>query len=212
MLLGVTERSYMLVRHEAPLEHGAKHGPNWFAIHTRHQHEKLAASTLALKGFEVFLPLYHAVRCWTDRTKEILLPLFPGYLFLRGGLDRQLSILTTPGVAGLVGFAGVPAIVPDAEVDAVRQALARSGRVEPSPFLKYGDWVRVRCGPLQGLEGILIRAKNLFRLVLSVELVHKSVAVEVEGWAVERVPRRGPALDQCEATDYRGALRRHQFA
>jgi transcription antitermination factor NusG len=133
--------------------------------------------------------MYTAIRHWSDRTREVSLPLFPSYLFLRGGLDRQLSILTTPGVHSLVAFAGVPAVIPDAEIDAVRQTLARSVRAEPSPFLKCGDWVRVKCGPLEGIEGILVRTKNQYRLVLSVELIQQSVAVEVDVWAVERVQR-----------------------
>ena len=116
-------------------------------------------------------------------------PCFPGYVFLRGGLEQQLRILTTPGVLGLVGFAGVPAIIPDAEIEAVRQTLARRVHVEPHPFLKCGDWVRVKDGPLEGIEGILVRNKNQFRLVLSVELVQKSAAVEVDAWMVERAPK-----------------------
>jgi transcription antitermination factor NusG len=179
----------MLASDAAPLEDYRRGGPSWFAIHTRHQHEKVATHTLARKGFEVFLPMYTAIRHWSDRTREVSLPLFPSYLFLRGGLDRQLSILTTPGVHSLVAFAGVPAVIPDAEIDAVRQTLARSVRAEPSPFLKCGDWVRVKCGPLEGIEGILVRTKNQYRLVLSVELIQQSVAVEVDVWAVERVQR-----------------------
>jgi len=180
----------MLASITAPLEDCRSEGPSWFAIHTRHQHEKVATQILARKGFEVFLPLYTAVRNWSDRAKEVTLPLFPSYLFLRGGLERRLSILTTPGVHGLVAFGGLPAVIPDAEIDAVRQALANSARVEPSPFLKCGDWVRVKCGPLEGIEGILVRTKSQYRLVLSVELVRQSVAVEVDAWAVERVQRR----------------------
>jgi transcription antitermination factor NusG len=192
----------MLANHAAPLEDYRKDGPSWFAVHTRHQHEKVATHMLARKGFEVFLPLYTAVRNWSDRTREVSLPLFPSYLFLRGGLDRRLSILTTPGVQSVVAFGGLPAVIPDAEIDAVRRTLARSARVEPSPFLKCGDWVRVKCGPLEGIEGILVRTKNQYRLVLSVELVQQSVAVEVDVWAVERVQRierrwSAPSVDSC---------------
>ena len=102
----------------------------------------------------------------------------------------------------MVAFGGLPAAIPDAEIDAVRQVLARSVRVEPSPFLKCGDWVRVKRGPLEGIEGILVRTKSQYRLVLSVELVQQSVAVEVDLWAVERVhrlERLRPAhsLDSC---------------
>jgi transcription antitermination factor NusG len=179
----------MLTRDPEPREDERPGGPGWFAIHTKHQHEKLAAGSLAYKGFEVFLPLFTAVRRWSDRTKELTLPLFPCYLFLRGDLEPRLSILTTPGVQGLVGFAGVAAVIPDVEIEALRRALTRGTRVEPHPFLKCGDWVRVKSGPLEGLEGVLVRHKSQFRLVLSVELVQKSVAVEVDAWAVERVPR-----------------------
>jgi transcription antitermination factor NusG len=179
----------MLTRDPEPLEDYRPGGLGWFAIYTKHQHEKLAACSLAYKGFEVFLPLYTAVRQWSDRTKELSLPLFPCYLFLRRGLEQRLSILTTPGVQGLVGFAGVAAIIPDVEIEALRRSIARSVRVEPHPFLKCGDWVRVKCGPLEGIEGILVRNKSQFRLVLSVELVQKSAAVEVDAWVVERVQR-----------------------
>jgi len=161
----------------------------WLAVHTRHQHESLAARSLTYKGFEVFLPLYISVRQWSDRIRELSAPLFPGYVFLRGELKQQIGILTTPGVLGLVGFAGVPAIIPDAEIEAVRQALARRVQVEPYPFLKCGDWVRVKDGPLEGLEGILVRHKKQFRLVLSVQLLQKSAAVEVDAWSVERAPK-----------------------
>jgi transcription antitermination factor NusG len=149
----------------------------------------LAARSLAYKGFEVFLPVYTRLCQWSDRTKELSAPLFPGYVFLRGELERQIRILTTPGVLGLVGFGGVPAIIPEEEIEAVRQTIACRARVEPYPFLKCGDWVRVKGGPLEGLEGILVRSKKQFRLVLSVQLLQKSVAVEVDGWMVERAPR-----------------------
>ena len=161
----------------------------WLAIHTRHQHENLAARSLAYKGFEVFLPQYISVRQWSDRTKPLAAPLFPCYLFLRGGLEQQIRILTTPGVLGLVGFSGVPAIIPDSEIEAVRRTIVGRGQVEPYPFLKCGDWVRVKGGPLEGIEGILVRNKKQFRLVLSVQLLQKSAAVEVDAWSVERAPR-----------------------
>jgi transcription antitermination factor NusG len=176
----------MPVDQTAPLDDGPKGQPSWFAVHTQHQHEKAAANSLTCKGFEVFLPLYSTVRRWSDRNKEISLPLFSSYLFLRGGLDRQLSILTTPGVFGVVSFAGVPAVIPDAEIDAVRQAITTGAHVNPHPFLKTGDWVRITQGPLEGLEGILLRTKGQFRLVLSVEIIQKSVVMEVDAWAVER--------------------------
>src|ERR1017187_3774929 len=171
--------------------------PGWWAIYTRHQHEKLAADSLAYRGFEVFLPVYSCLRRWSDRVKELSLPLFPGYLFLRRGLGPQLPILTTPGVSGLVGFAGEPAVVSDAEIESVRQVLAKGVHVEPHPFLKCGDWVRVNGGPLEGMEGILVRNKSQFRLVLCVDLVQKSVAVEVDAWMVDPAPRPGRRESEC---------------
>lgn len=179
----------MLTGSTKPLEDYRPWSAGWYAIHTRHQHENLAACSLTYKGFEVFLPQYTTVRRWSDRTKELSAPLFPGYVFLRGGLDQQIRILTTPGVVGLVGFAGVPAIIPDVEIEAVRRTIAHCAHVEPYPFLKCGDWVRVKSGPLEGIEGILVRSKKQFRLVLSVELLQKSAAVEVDAWMVERRPR-----------------------
>jgi len=165
----------------------AQDAAGWYAVHTRHQHEKTAASNISNRGLDVFLPLYHATRRWKDRNKQISLPLFPCYLFLRGPVDRWLPVLMAPGVNRVVGFAGQPATIPCAEIDAVRQVLAGSLRAEPHPFLKCGDRVRVKSGPLEGLEGILVSKKNLFRLILSVELLQRSVAVEVDVSTVERV-------------------------
>jgi len=172
-----------------PLESPRQSRTGWLAIHTRHQHENLAARSLVYKGFEVFLPQYTWQRQWSDRTRELSAPLFPCYLFLRGATEQQIRILTTPGVLGVVEFAGVPAIIPDTEIEAVRQSIEQRARVEPYPFLKCGEWVRVKAGPLEGIEGILVRNKKHFRLVLSVQLLQKSAAVEVDAWAVERAPR-----------------------
>ncbi|PYV10930.1 MAG: hypothetical protein DMG23_05865 [Acidobacteria bacterium] len=168
---------------------GLEHGAAWHALYTRHQHEKVVARVLENKGFEIFLPLYPTARRWKDRTKQLSLPLFPCYVFLRGGLDRWLDIISTPGIHSFVGSDGQPATIPETEIDAVRKGVEKGVRVEPHPFLRCGDWVRVKSGPLEGIEGILLRKKNLFRLVLSVELLEKSVALEVDAWAVERITR-----------------------
>ena len=159
----------------------------WHALYTRHQHEKAIAHILAFKGFDVFLPLYAAAHCWKDRSKELSLPLFPCYVFLRGGLERRFDIMTTPGIHMLVTSGGHPAVVPDEEINAVRQLVERARRVEPHPFLKSGDWVRVKSGPLIGVDGILVRKKNLFRLVISMEILGKSAAAEVDASMVERI-------------------------
>jgi transcription antitermination factor NusG len=165
----------------------------WYALYTRHQHEKAVANMLSNKGFEVFLPLYAAVHRWKDRNKQLLLPLFPCYVLLKGGLDRRLDVVTTPGVFALVGAGGRPAMIPPEEIEAIRRATESSLRIEPHPFLKCGDRVRVKSGPLKGIEGILVRKKNLYRLVLSVELLGKSAAVEIDVFLVERAPTPIPA-------------------
>lgn len=172
----------------------------WYALYTRHQHEKTVAELLSMKGFEVFLPLYSAVHRWNDRTKRLSLPLFPSYVFLRDQLDRRLQILTTPGVYSIVGTGGHFSPIPDVEIEAVRRVVESSIPVEPYPFLRCGDWVRVKSGPLEGIEGILMRKKNSLRLVLSVELLMKSVAVEVDAFMVEPLHSRStkPALQQSE--------------
>src|ERR1700680_431626 len=159
----------------------------WYALYTKHQHEKMVARVLTIKGFETLLPLYQAARRWRDRTKFLSLPLFPCYVFLRGGLERRLDIMTTPGIHMLVTGGGHPAVVPDGEMDAVRKWVEKTQRVEPHPFLRSGDWVRVKSGPLIDMEGILVRKKNLFRLVVSVEILGKSAAAEVEASMVERI-------------------------
>jgi transcription antitermination factor NusG len=147
----------------------------------------VVAQALSGKGFEVFLPHYRAVHRWKDRQKGILLPLFPSYVFIHGGLDRMLSIVTTPGVYSLVSWGARPAEIPPEEIEAVRRLVESCSQVEPHPFLKCGDLVRIKSGPLEGIEGILVRKTRGFRLVLSVEMLSKSAAVEVDVSTVERV-------------------------
>jgi len=159
----------------------------WYAIYTRHQHEKVISQILRAKGLDVFLPLYNSTRRWKDRIVHLSLPLFPCYLFLRGMEQRRLDVVTTPGIVSVLSVNGEPAVIPESEIEAVRKAIEWGNRVEPHPFLRCGDRVRVIAGPLEGLEGILVRKKNLFRLVLSVELLERSAAVEVDVSSVERV-------------------------
>ncbi len=157
----------------------------WWAVYTRHQHEKVVAEMLSAKGFEVFLPLYESTRRWKDRRKVLHLPLFPCYLFVRGGIDRKLQVVTTPGIHMILYRGDRVAIIPDREIEAIQRAADGPCRVEPHPFLKCGTRVRVTRGSLEGVEGILIRKKNLYRLVLSVDMLAQSVAVEVHAGDVE---------------------------
>ena len=176
---------------------------NWYAVCTRHQHEKLVARILEYKNFEIFLPLYKARRRWQDRIKELSVPLFPGYLFVQAGPERWLQILTTAGVSSIVSCGERPAAIPFSEIEGVRRIVESTLRVEPHPFLKSGDWVRVKDGPIAGVEGIFLRKKNTARLVLSVEMLGKSVAVEVDATHVERIPRKplgfSPLLNQANS-------------
>jgi transcription antitermination factor NusG len=164
-------------------------GGLWHAVHTKHQHEKTVVHLLEAKGFETFLPLYVADHRWRDRTKRVSLPLFPCYVFLRGGLDRRLQVLKTPGVHGIVETAGRPGVIPDGEIVAIRRVLESSLPIEPFPFLQCGDRVRIISGPLAELEGVLVRKRDQLRLVLSVEMLRRSVAVEVAVMDVEPVSK-----------------------
>ena len=164
----------------------------WFAVYTRHQHEKTVDRILTTRGFETFAPLYQTAHQWKDRIKHLSLPLFPCYVFLRGDLRRRLDIISTPGVHALVSNAGVPAPIPPEEIEAVRRVVESGVGLEPHPFLKCGVWVRVKAGPLVGLQGILVRKKSLHRLVLSVEMLGKSAAVEVDALLVEKLNDKLP--------------------
>jgi transcription antitermination factor NusG len=169
---------------------------NWYALFTRYQHEKPVAQALANKNYEVYLPLCNVTRQWQARSKQLWLPLFPSYVFIRGGMDRPLQIVSTPGVVHVVRFGGRPAIVSEAQLDAVRKILGSHAAVEPHPYLAHGDRVRVKSGVLAGLEGVLIRKKNLAHLVISMQMLGRSAAVEVEMSNIERL---GPMHAMVEA-------------
>ena len=166
----------------------------WCALYVRHQHEKMVAQSLTNKGIETFLPLYDAQRQWKDRVKQLSLPLFPCYLFLRNEGVHRLDVLSTPGVNGLVGIAGRATPIPQAEIEAVRQVIKRGVCLEPHAYLRCGNWVRVKSGPLEGIEGVMVRKKNQTRLVISVELLQKSASVEVDVSMVEPLARQSPGL------------------
>jgi transcription termination/antitermination protein NusG len=153
--------------------------PHWYAAYTCANHEKRVAEQLCLRSIEYFLPLYQTVRKWKDRRKRLEVPLFPGYIFVRLPLQERLRVLEIPSVARLVGFDHLPTPLPDDEVEALRNALTGQFRAVPHPYLKVGRRVRIIRGPLESCEGILLRNKGDFRVVLSVELIMRSVAVEV---------------------------------
>lgn len=162
----------------------------WCAVYTRHQHERSVGEMLEAKGFEVFLPMYESMRRWKDRRKLLSLPLFPGYVFVRGALDRRLPLLTTPGVHMIISRGERVVTVPEEEIEAIRRTIEGKFRVEPHPFLRCGERVRVIRGALEGVEGVLTRKKNLFRLVLSVQMLAQSVAVEIDALDVMPVGQK----------------------
>ena len=164
----------------------------WWAVYTRHQHEKTVAEMLSTKGFEVFLPLHESMRRWKDRQKLLSLPLFPCYVFVQGRPSRRLQVVTTPGIHMILSHGEQIAVVPEEEILAIRRAVNGHYRVEPHPFLKCGERVRVTRGSLEGVEGILVRKKNLYRLVLSVDMLAQSVGVEVAAADVEPVGLPSP--------------------
>jgi transcription antitermination factor NusG len=170
---------------------GQPEEPCWWAVYTRHQHEKTVAKMLSGKGLDVFLPLYESTRHWKDRNKQLSLPLFPCYLFVRGGHDRRLQVVTTPGVHMVLTNGERIAMVPEAEIRAIRMAVEAAVHVVPHPFLKCGQRVRVKRGPLEGVEGILARKGNQDRLILSVEMLAQSVGVEIGASDVEPVVAKG---------------------
>lgn len=139
-------------------------------------------------GLDHFLPLYKSVRRWKDRRKELELPLFPGYVFVRIAFQDRLRVQKLTGVLQIVSFNGKPAPLPENEIEALRESLARNAWLEPHPYLKAGRRVRVHSGPMAGVDGILVRRKDKFRLVLSVELIRQAVALEVDGADVEPMP------------------------
>ncbi len=145
---------------------------------------------LKAKGFEVFLPLYDSTRRWKDRRKILSLPLFPCYVFVRGAHERRLQVLTTPGVHMIISRGERIATVPEAEIEAIRRTVEGHFCLEPHPFLRCGERVRVVRGSLEGVEGVLTRKKNLYRLVLSVEMLAQSVAVEIDALDVVPVVQR----------------------
>jgi transcription antitermination factor NusG len=152
----------------------------WYAIRVRSRYENTVATILQGKGYEWFLPLYRSRRAWSDRIKEIQLPLFPGYVFCRFDVQRRLPILTTPGVVGVVGVGKRPVAIDESEIGAIKSAIGSGLPARPWPFLQIGQEVSVANGPLCGLRGILLNFKGQHRLVLSVTLLQRSIAIEVE--------------------------------
>jgi transcription antitermination factor NusG len=159
--------------------------PHWYAVYTRSRHEKMVAEQLVHRSVDHFLPLYDAVRKWKNGRFNVLLPLFPGYLFVYIPLRERLRVLQVPGVVQLVSSSGVPLALPQAEIETIRDALTKGLQAHPHPYLKVGSRVRIIRGPLEGLHGILLRKKGKLRLIVSVDLIMRSISIDVDASEVE---------------------------
>jgi len=158
--------------------------PKWYALAVKHQHERSAGEAFQSKGFETLVPLYRTTRRWSDRVRETDLPLFAGYVFCRFEYHDRVALLKTPGVWRIVGFGGTPTPIEDDEISAIQTMVESKVPIGPWPYLKPGDRVKVERGPLRGLEGTILREKDIQRLVISVELLRRSIAAEISPDAV----------------------------
>ena len=169
--------------------------PQWFAASTTPRHEKYVSELLVERQIEAFLPLYRTARQWKKSRPVVLeLPLFPTYVFVRITRRARGAVLGLPGVQSIVGSSKDPWPVPDCEIEALRRGL-QTHKVEPHPYLNVGERVRIKTGLMAGVDGILVRKKNDFRVVLSLDAIMQSVAVEVDADDLELIdtPAESPA-------------------
>jgi transcription antitermination factor NusG len=152
----------------------------WFALTVKPRHEKAVSQSLRYRGLEDFLPLYSARRRWSDRIKAVEFPLFPGYVFCRFDYEFRFPVLSTPGVTSIVGFANVPTPISEDEIAAVQSIVASGLPAQPWPVVHVGQPIRIEYGSLAGLQGVLIREKGSLRVVVSLELLQRAVAVEID--------------------------------
>jgi len=155
------------------------HTAQWHVAYVVARHEKAVAQELGRRSVEPFLPLYLAVHYWNKRRAEVELPLFPGYVFVRMAPHERLRVLQVPSIVYLVAFNGLPASVPEEEIEGLRAAV-RLRRAQPYPYFSPGDRVRINTGPLKGLEGILVKQKSSSRMIVNVDFIHRSISVELE--------------------------------
>jgi len=154
--------------------------PHWYAIYTCANQEKRVAQQLERRSLEYFLPLYETMRRWQDRRVRLDLPLFPGYVFIQLALCNRLEVLQIPGVVRLVGFNGHPTPLPVEDIETIRACGTRRHRLYPHWYVQRGQRVRILSGPLEGLTGVVVRQRNRTRFVISLELLMRSVGVDVD--------------------------------
>ena len=165
----------------------------WYVAYTCAHHERRVAEQFKRKEIEHLLPLYESCRRWKDRQIYLQFPLFPSYIFVRMALTDRMSVLQTAGVVRLVGFGGNPTPINEEEIVSLRRALVDARRVQPHPYVTVGQRVRVTAGPLVGYEGILIRRKTKLRVVLSINVIERSIAVDMDASCIEPAPTPGPS-------------------
>ncbi|HMK43667.1 MAG TPA: UpxY family transcription antiterminator [Dissulfurispiraceae bacterium] len=161
---------------------------NWYAIHVRSRHEFNVTDRLAKSGIGSFLPIVERLRQWKDRKRLVSFPLFPGYLFVNIHADNEekLAVLKTPGVVKFIGQTpGEPEPVPDEVVLSLKRLVESKEAIDPYPYLKEGNRVRIRSGALAGVEGILVERQGMHHLVLSVDILRQGVAIKIEASTVE---------------------------
>lgn len=171
---------------------------SWYAVRVRNQHEDIVARHLLSRELECFLPMYKEKRQWSDRIKEIDVPLFAGYVFCQFSLANRLLALTAPGVLHIVGIGKNPCPIDDDEMTALQTAVKSGLPTRPTPFLEVGHKVRLEHGPLSGVEGILLEIRSQQRIVLSINLLQRSVAVEVNRTWVRSLSGRTHSTDAGE--------------
>jgi transcription antitermination factor NusG len=178
--------------HPSGLLPDALSAPKWFAVYTTPRHEKRVDQHLSMREIEHYLPLYRTQRKWSDGSRVTLdLPLFPGYIFVRIDRRQRVRVLEVPGVvAVVVGTGGEPAALPETDIEALRTGLTLR-HVEPHPLLNVGQRARIRSGAFAGMEGIVVRKKNSFRVVLTLDTIMQSFAVEVDGKELEPLDAAG---------------------
>ena len=166
----------------------------WFAVRVKSRCEKAVAQMAQGRGFQEFLPVFRRRQRWSDRQQEVEFPLFPGYLFCRLNPEHRLPLLTIPGVVHIVGIGKTPVPIDEAEISAIQSAVQAGLTAEPWPFLEVGDRVRLEAGPLRGLEGILVASDKQQRIIVSVTLLRRSIAVTVDRDWIRPLDRDGRDL------------------
>lgn len=176
----------------------------WYALQVRPRFEKVVATILKGKGYEEYLPCYKSQRRWSDRSKTIELPLFPGYTFCRVDVRDKLPVLVVPAVMSIVGIAKLPTPIGDEEIDAIKKVVGSGMPCTPWPSVQAGQSVCVVRGPLTGLEGTVFEVRSGVRLILSLPLLQRSISVEIDEGCVQ-ITNRG--LQSCKTTSVSNSAR-----